>query len=210
MDKVQKVKSQKNIRRVNVLESLKDMGDGAGKALKDDLLSKSSEEFFRQLFGKREEKKYSGEMTPGESLDLEEIYSGRREENLKLRQQISLERNLAREEKTLVERQMGNLRLQLQALIQEVYQLAQATQNIGEQVEVASMQAPANPGVYHLVFFEKLLEFIQSFRKKIEDASVWLESTNKRAEKKNFWATFKKSGTKFFLSPEHYLQRSAG
>ena len=74
------------------------------------------------------------------------------------------------------------------------------------------MQAPANPGVYHIVFFEKLLDFIKTFRRKIENADVWLQSSNKRAEKKNFWGTFtsKKGGTKFLLSQEHYVARSTG
>jgi len=54
------------------------------------------------------------------------------------------------------------------------------------------------------------LEFMKSFRKKIEDAQIWLHASNKRAEKKNFWSTYKKHGSKFLLSPDHYLQRSAG
>jgi hypothetical protein len=94
--------------------------------------------------------------------------------------------------------------------MQEVYELAKTTQGLGEQVEVATMQAPANPGVYHVIFFEKLLEFVKSFRKKIENASLWLHSSNKRAEKKNYWTMYKKKGSSFLLAPDHYLQRSAG
>jgi hypothetical protein len=96
--------------------------------------------------------------------------------------------------------------------MQEVSKLAEVTQNVGKDVEIATMQAPANPGVYHLVFFEKLLDFIKTFRRKIENADVWLQSSNKRAEKKNFWGTFtsKRGGTKFLLSQEHYVARSTG
>lgn len=210
MNRPQKPKNAKQVQRVNVLESLKDMGNSAGKAIKDELLKDTSEEFFRQLFGVKEEKKYKGDINPGESLEMDDVYSGTSEENQKLKQQIALERNMSQEEKGLAEKKVNTLKIQLHALTQEVGQLAQATQNIGEEVRLASMQAPVEPGVYHIVFFEKLLEFIRNFRKKIEDAGVWLEAVNKRAEKKNFWGMYKKSGSKFFLSSEHYLQRSAG
>jgi hypothetical protein len=72
------------------------------------------------------------------------------------------------------------------------------------------MEIPANPGVYHINFFEKLLSFMQSFRKKIDEASIWLGTQNKRAEKKNYWSMYKKKGASFLLAPDHYLQRSAG
>ncbi|MEK7111815.1 MAG: DUF5660 family protein [Patescibacteria group bacterium] len=198
MDKSQKGKQQKNLRQANVLESLKDVGEGA------------SRDFISELLGTRIEKKYSGDITPGETLQVSEVFSGRREETQKLQAQIALERNLAAEEKRRVEEKGNELRLKLHALMQEIYNLAKTTQGLGEQVEVAAMQAPANPGVYHVIFFEKLLEFIKSFRKKIEDAGIWLQAANKRSEKKNYWAMYKKKGSSFLLAPDHYLQRSAG
>ncbi len=211
MDKSQKGKAQKVLRQANVLESLKDIGNSAGQSLQRDLFEGGSEDFLKQLFGELpKSKKYSGEINPGESLNLSEVYAGTREENEKLRKQISYERQLSAEEKGLVERKSNDLKLQLHALTQEILNLAKTTQSLGEHVEVAAMQAPANPGIYHVVFFEKLLEFIQSFRRKIEDASLWLNASNKRAEKKNYWAMYKKKGSSFLLSPDHYLQRSAG
>jgi len=212
MDIKQKPKSGKNIKRVNVLESLKDVGDSAQKSINDDLLKGTSEEFFKQLFGQRQEKKFSGEIDPGETLEFNEVYSGQREENENLKRQISFERNLSNEQKNQTDKELNELRIQLHALMQEVGELAKVTQNIGEDIEVASMQAPANPGVYHIVFFEKLLEFIKTFRRKIENADVWLQASNKRADRKNFWGTFtsKKGGTKFLLSQEHYIARSTG
>jgi len=212
MDKIQKPKPGSNIKRVNVLESLKDVGDTAQKSIQEDLLKGTSEEFFKQLFGQKEEKKYSGDITPGETLEFNEVYTGQREENEKLRKQISFERNLSNEVKNQSDKELNELRIQLHALMQEVSKLAEVTQNVGKDVEIATMQAPANPGVYHLVFFEKLLDFIKTFRRKIENADVWLQSSNKRAEKKNFWGTFtsKRGGTKFLLSQEHYVARSTG
>lgn len=211
LDKNQKPKnSQKVHKQANVLEALKDIGTGTVKTIQKDLISASSEDFFNQLFGPKVDKKYSGEVFPGESLEIKDVMSGKAEENQKLRAQMILERNLHNEEKSRVEKRTNELRLQLQAIMQEVLALAKTTQNLGDEVEIATMQAPANPGVYHVIFFEKLLEFVKSFKRKIEDASVWLHASNKKAEKKNYWSTYKKKGSSFLLSPDHYLQRSAG
>ena len=210
MDKITKQKGQKVIRQQNVLESLKGIGAGTTNTIKKDLLAESSQDLLRELLGTRIEKKYSGEIAPGEALEIGDVFSGKKEANEKLRGQIALERRLVEEEKRRVEEKGNELKLQLHALMQEVYELAKTTQGLGEQVEVATMQAPANPGVYHVIFFEKLLEFVKSFRRKIEDASIWLQSSNKRAEKKNYWAMYKKKGSSFLLAPDHYLQRSAG
>ncbi len=210
MDKITKQKGQKVIRQQNVLESLKGIGAGTINTIKKDLLAESSQDLLRELLGTRIEKKYSGEIAPGEALEIGDVFSGKKEANEKLRGQIALERRLVEEEKRRVEEKGNELKLQLHALMQEVYELAKTTQGLGEQVEVATMQAPANPGVYHVIFFEKLLEFVKSFRKKIEDAQVWLHSSNKRSEKKNYWAMYKKKGSSFLLAPDHYLQRSAG
>lgn len=200
MDKTQKTKLQASARRASILESLKDIGQNASDSLIKDLLMGLSPF----------ERKASGEILPGESLEIKDLISGKHEENLKLKKQLALERKLAEEEKERSSRKSNQLKVQLQALMQEVLSLAKTTQGLGEEVEVAAMQAPAQPGVYHLIFFEKLLEFISSFRKKIENASVWLQTSNKRAEKKNYWTMYKKKGASFLLSPDHYLSRSAG
>lgn len=182
----------------NVLESLKDLGGSV------------SEDFFKELIGTLPTPKRSGELSQGQSLQMAEALSGKEEENKKLRAQISLERNLAADSQRLTQERSNELRVQLQALTNEVQKVAQSTGNLAEQLQVAVIQAPANPGIYHIVFFEKVLQFLQSFRKKINEASVWLNSTNKRAQKKNYWSMYKKKGSSFLLSPDHYLQRSAG
>jgi len=211
MDKVQKNKNRAAVRRANVLESIKDIGSSTGSSIKKDLLGGASKSFLEQMFGQGSTpQKRSGEIFPGGSLEFSDLISGRHEENLKLKKQIALERRLTQEEKERSTRKTNELKVQLQALMQEILSLAKSTQNLEENVEIAAMQAPSQPGVYHIIFFEKLLEFVQSFRKKIDEASVWLKSSNKRAEKKNYWAMYKKKGSSFLLSPDHYLQRSAG
>ena len=198
-----------NVRR-NVIESLKDLGSDFG-AQGADILKSTSEEFFRELIGiQKQQVNRSGEIGPGESLEMSEVMSGREEQNKKLRAQVVLERNLASDERSLAERKMQELRIQLQAIAEEIKKLATSTVQLATQTEVAMIEAPVSPGIYHIIFFEKVLEFLQSFRKKIDQASVWLTSSNKRAQKKNYWSMYKKKGSSFLLSPDHYLQRSAG
>ncbi len=211
MDKAQKAKIQTAVRRTNVLESLKDIGSGVTSSLNTDLLGGISKDLLEQILNRKSpNKKASGDIHAGESLEFSDLLSGKHEENLKLRNQISFERRLTQEEKVVSEKRTNELKVQLQTLMQEVQYLAKTTQSLGEEVEVAAMQAPAQPGIYHLIFFEKIIEFIRNFRKNIDSASVWLGASNKRAEKKNFWAMYKKKGSSFLLSGESYSQRSAG
>lgn len=199
-------KNTKNVRHQNVLESLKDIGDDTAGTLKKEVLR--GQDLLDQILGNA--RSYSGEISAGESVEMSEVFTGQREENEKLKKQLSNERKIQEEEKILTEKKSNELRVQLHAIMKEVQTLADTTQELADEVQVATMQAPVEPGVYHIIFFEKLLEFIKSFRAKVEDASVWLHATNKRAEKKNYWSKYKKHGSSFLLSADHYLSRSAG
>lgn len=205
-----KKKSSQIITRQNVLESLKDLGTGTTNQA-GDLLKNTSEDFLKELLGFSKPKvKRSGEINAGESIQMSEVMNGKEEENKHLRAQISLERQLSADEKRISQEKSGELRVQLQALMQEVQKVAASTQNLAEVTQVTMMAAPIEPGIYHITFFQNVLEFLQSFRKRIDYAATWLQSSNKRAEKKNYWSMYKKKGSSFLLSPDHYLQRSAG
>jgi hypothetical protein len=210
MDKAKIVKAQRLIKNTNALEALKDIGASTTRSLKEDLVQKVPENFIEQLFGPKLTRNFSGEINPGEALEISEVFTGRHEEKQKLQRQLTLERRLREEESIRIEKRTNELKIHLKVLMEEITVLAENTQNLGTETQIAAMQAPVEPGVYHIIFFEKLIEFIKSFAKKIEEAGVWLHASNKRAEKKNYWATYKKHGGKFLLSGEHYLQRSAG
>src|SRR3972149_8292086 len=131
MDKTQKQKTQRVLRQQNVLESLKDVGTSTAKSLKRDFLGEGSQDFLRELLGTRVEKKYSGDIEPGEAIEMGEVFSGKREEAEKLKGQLALERNLREEERRRIEEKTGELKLQLHALMQEVLELAKTTQGLG-------------------------------------------------------------------------------
>ena len=69
MDKTSLTKQQKarQLRRANVMEAMKDLGNSTAKSLGDDVLKQTSQEFLRQLFGqmKQPSGKVTGEMKPG-------------------------------------------------------------------------------------------------------------------------------------------------
>lgn len=197
----------------NLLESLRDIGNTGFSSVKKDLLEGIPQDVFSQLFGgtEKSQRKVQGDIKPGQSLEIETMLREEREENKVLRLRLTREQEMRGEDQTLVEQKTQTLKLELSALTQEVQNLAKTTQSLARETQIAAMQTPANPGIYHINFFERLRSFIASFRKKIENASLWLQSHNQRAAKRRtFWGQVAKAGSKRLLSPEDYLQRSAG
>ncbi len=212
-DKNAKQKQIKQARQGNVLETLKDLGGGTAKAFGQDFLKELPKDFMSQLMGMKRppEKHFSGEITRGDSLNVNDVYNGKREQQEKLSRQISFERRILDEEKSLLERRSSELSMQLNAIRQEIQAVIATTPKLAKQVEAASLEAPINPGQYHKVFLEAILEFLKSFRKNIESAGLWLASANKRAsKKKGFWGQYQKGKGSRLLNPEDFLQRSAG
>lgn len=207
-------KAAKELRKANVLESFKDIGASTTNTLKNDLLKETGKDFLKQLLGQRmaQQKNYSGEVQRGESLEMDRVYSGQQEEHEKLQKQLSFERRLREEEQALVSRKGQELKMQLNAILQEVMNVAKITPQLADELEIAAAQAPANPGIYHLFFFEKILLFVKDYKRNIESASSWLHSANTRAQKKSFWGQYKgkHGGASRLLSSEDFLQRSAG
>lgn len=195
--------------KVNPLEILRSGGNYAGNTIKEQTLDPLAKDILDQIFGRKQ--KYSGEIMPGETVEMNDIYSGKRQREENSRVQIQTEHRLIQEEKAFIEKRISELRIQIQSIHEEVLQIAKATPELSREVEIAAFQAPSSPSSYELFFLTHILDFLKSFRKKIENANIWLHTANKRAHKKNVWgANYKKSGAKYLLSGEHYLSRSAG
>jgi len=211
MVKTTNSKSQKVMKAMpNPLETLKDLSKATAKQMRQEV-KQMPNEVIDQLFGPRQQKSFSGELIPGEAIEFKDIMSGKQEKVEFQRRQISLEKRLLQDERSHAEKKTNELKIQLKMIQEELVVLADKTEGLAEGTQVAAMQVAVEPGVYHVIFFEKLLEFVGSFRKKIEEAAVWLNATNKRASKKNAWgASYKKHGAKYLLSGEHYVSRSAG
>ncbi len=200
-------KSKKHLQRANILEAIKEIGDSAQKSFENDLVRPSSREIVSQIFG-IPKKHFSGEIMMGEQVVMEEILTGKREDDEKQHQQVRFERTLLAEEEALVDKNKQELQLEFQAICVEIQKIADATPNLVNQISEATRIAPQYPEYYHLHFVHRFLEYLQGFRKHIEDSALWLQTGNKRAQKK-FWNNVKSQGGKYLLSGEHYAQRSA-
>ncbi len=176
----------------DLIEALRDLGTGLGTDVQEQTgirPRRTSQTVFSQ------------EPNPFENREFEEI-SGRR-----LRQAEVVRR----QEKLVFSAKEQETKAKVTALQEEVKKLASATKNLTKEVEIAAAETPVRPGIYHETFFEKLISFVKSLTKKIEDASVWLAAWNSRAKKRPFyWAQVQKSGTKFMLSGERYMATQAG
>lgn len=190
------------------IETLRDSSPENSPSFHETILKPFTQEFISQITGKRI--RYQGEILPGETLEMRNIYSGKQSEVDNLKSQLRLEKRLRSEEMNLVSKRSQELRVQIEAIKNEVSKLARVTPNLSREVEIASFQAPGNVSIYELFFLQNLLSFLKSFRERIEQAHVWLYAVNTRARKKNVWgANYKKYGSKYLLSGEHYLQRAS-
>jgi len=198
--KNQKSKKNKPVEVNNFFETLKEE------------TKSTSDEFFRQLLGQQKviQEKRSGEVPMGQVLQMNEIMNGQQEKNNQLEEQIFFERRLFSEEKQQTTKKLDELRVRLHAIQAEATKLVTSTQNLTEEVKIAVMQGSSKASEYQINFYESIISMVASFRKKIDSAVVWLQGSNKRAEKKNFWSQYKKKGSSFLLSGESYTQRSAG
>ncbi len=196
----------------NFVESMRDIGRETINTLKDDLIKETPKDFIRQLLGlERPKASASGEIQLGQSIEIDQVIESQTEENKSLQTQLIHERTLRQDQEQYSARQTQELKLQLKALQSEVEEVAKSTIQLSQEVKIATIQATVEPGIYHIVFFEKLLSFIKSFRKKINQANLWIQSANKKAAKRRtFWGQVAKSGAQRLLSNEDYSQRSAG
>lgn len=196
----------------SLLESLRSIGRDTGDSLKDDIFKGIPEDFFGQMFGQEKPKaKASGNLIPGQTLEISQAIQEQKEENVILRSKLAHEQQLRANLESANAQKSQELKLEMQAVLQEVSSLAISTAQLNKETKIAAMQAPVNPGVYHISFYGKLREAIRSFRKTIDGAFVWMQASNKRAQKKKgFWGAVGKSGAKRLLSQEDYMQRSAG
>ena len=209
--KTQKAKIKNQIKSKNVLEAINEIGSQVVITAKNEVKA-TSDEFFRQLLGQQrlQQQKRTGEIPMGQTLVMNEVMSGQQEKNKKLEEQIFFERRLFNEERQSTGEKLNNLRLRLQAIQTEATKMVATTASLSQEIKIAVMQGATNVSEYQINFYEDIISLIVAFRKKIDNAVVWMQTQSKRSEKKNFWSQYKKKGSNFLLSGESYVQRSAG
>ena len=207
----QKSKRGKFIENKNLLETIGSIGSQTADTLKNEA-KLTSDEFFRQLLGQQKalQEKRSGELNPGKPVEINDVLTGKQEQKQKFDEQMFFERRLFNEERQETQKKIQELRMRLQVIQAEAIRMVNSTQKLTEQVKVAVMQGTVDASEYQINFFENIIKLISDFRKKIDSAVTWLQGSNARAQKKNYWSQYKKKGSSFLLSGESYSQRSAG
>ncbi|MCJ7786805.1 DUF5660 domain-containing protein [Patescibacteria group bacterium] len=100
---------------------------------------------------------------------------------------------------------------QIKSIQKELKGLVSSVKNLDKEIDKAIETIPVKPGIYHVNFLEKVRQAIFLLKKRVEDASTWLEAFNQKSAKKHgYWNQFKKSGTQWSLSNERNVATSVG
>ena len=192
-------KKKKKIVRKNFLESLRELGSGVPKSLVKDVAGGVAKSSYDQIFGQMRS-----------SPDQNPVQSNEQKERLKWSGQEFT--NLKQQERLIFKQEEQEIRVQIEAIRAELVKIVETTKELQKEIKVAAVQAPVNPGVYHLTFLERLREFIILMRKNIAESKNWLAISNQKSSKKKgyYWAQYQKSGSKFLLSSERYMATQAG
>ncbi|MBI4136888.1 hypothetical protein HY469_02390 [Candidatus Roizmanbacteria bacterium] len=81
---------------------------------------------------------------------------------------------------------------------------------ITETAKITVEQMPDKPGVYHIRFFEWLLNLLVDIRRKVTESASWLSIAQGKRAKKGYWGMAKKKGTSFTLSGERTAATQSG
>lgn len=194
-DPKQKQQKAKDQAKLNVLENLKDLGQGV------------VQDAVAQVMPKPEPyKKPQNEIT--NSRELQYIAEQKR-----VQMMYALEKQQKEEERRISQERLNHLKVQLQALMVETQKAIVSAQEFAQKASEVSYNLPEKVGQYHLNFLQNFLNYISDFAKDIGNGAIWLAGFSGRKNKKDFWGIYKnkkKGGAGYLLSSEHYVQRSAG
>jgi len=154
------------------------------------------------------------ELRPGNDFSVSEAFraeESKKQEKEQRFREIMMAKQHEDEDRQRFLNKQKEVERQIETLRDAILKIAKSTQNFSSEVEKAAFQAPANPGKYHLGFFETLKNSLELIKKRLDDSAGWMQEFNKRKDRAPFfWAQFKKSGTKYMLSSERSAQMAPG
>lgn len=154
-----------------------------------------------------------GPLRPNESFSLNDIMAAeKRGEQAAENKFTSRLYQVKEEDRIAALRREEQAQGQIKALQQEIQMLAKSLGDFGREAQIAALQAPVNPGIYHKSFFEQLRAFIKTLRQRVQDSRNWLATQNARGKKRQgaYWTNVQQSGTKYMLSGERYMVTTTG
>lgn len=181
----------------NVLESLRGIGSSVGKTIVKDVITQSGSDMLRSIISGMPQ---SGELKQNQTIEFTRI-----PERIPEIQQRTVEsfRTSVRSDEAEIKQKIESVRAELRALSQSI-------KNLRREITKTVMEAPVDPGIYHLNFFDHLRSYLQAMKQEVDDSKTWLMAFNNRKAKKGYWGMFKKHGTSFGMSNERSIATSAG
>jgi len=154
------------------------------------------------------------ELRPGNDFSVSEAFRAeeyKKQEKEQRFREIMMAKQHEDEDRQRFLNKQKEVEKQIEFLRDAILKIAKSTQNFSSEVEKTAFQAPANPGKYHLGFFETLKNSLELIKKRLDDSASWMQEFNKRKDHAPFfWTQFKKSGTKYMLSSERSAQMAPG
>lgn len=192
----------------NPLEQLMSIGGGVAASVAD--LGKSAinldnwDQYLGLAESEEKKKKYQGELTEGEILDLRKIHEkDQTEAKAHAEPGIDYSREIVHAGERMVSRENQELEAQLRELMMEIKKLADTSKELQMQFkDVAVEQHVVKPGKYHKTFFAWLLNVIRTARMKVEDSGAWLAAMQSKKKSRGYQQMAKKHGTTFTLHNE--------
>ena len=180
----------------SILESLRDLGSGVTQSIKKDVAGKVASDAFTSLVGGMPN---HGEMPENGTIEMP-----------KERKDIHPSSHHESDHENRTKAEQAQVRQQLEAVRNELKALSASLGQLNQEINRAIEQAPVDPGMYHLNFYDRLRSVISNLRQQVEDSRTWLNLTTGRKKQKNYWGMYKKHGTQFGLSSERTTATQSG
>ena len=177
------------------------------------LIKKNNSEIlkdFSDSFQPKPEKKLSGILFPGQSLNLKQEKQPNNDINWN---REFLSKTVNQEQPLFINQHHQEIQQAINEILSEIKKLKITTDNISHEIIQASDQNIPEANEYQLKFLQRIKNIIIQFRQNIDQSCIWMESFNRKKSRKNaFWGNVhnkKNGGEQYLFSSEHSASRSA-
>ncbi|HNZ84466.1 MAG TPA: DUF5660 domain-containing protein [Candidatus Woesebacteria bacterium] len=154
--------------------------------------------------------KKSGILFPGQSIRLNSSESKPSQINWS---HEFLTKPITQEQSLFVNQRLQETNTAVEELRREIKSLIKSTDNLQAEITNTVDQNIVEASQYQVNFLTRIKNLIINFRQNIDQSCLWLESFNRKKNRKNaFWGTVKNKksgGEQYLLSGEHSVSRSA-
>lgn len=205
----------------SLVEHLRNLSQGMGKAIKDDLVGGVANDALSSLFGTPK----SGNLQPNQPVQLGQQpqpkqdqtpdrspfpfppserfpFPFRRREQFK--PQFSAETiNRLKQQEAQVAHKIEEIRIELKQLIAEI-------KSVDKEIQQAIESPMVDPNEYHVNFLDRLKNVLKVMLTEIRQSRNWLTTQKSKKKRMGYWSQYKKKGTTFGLSHERTVATQVG